>query len=143
MQDGRNTSHCFWISRNEGYERIIKSEQQEQAIEDVIDLSQIAILLFVQNHEPVVLFYKVVISPQRSYEEENEPGSGQHSQRSHHKKEQRAPQKPAAVLSLCAIEVCARESSEDVRRVDQYGPGCGHRHQRQHTADIQCQQRIS
>jgi hypothetical protein len=128
---------------NESDEGIIESEEQQQAIECVVDRRQIIVLLLVENHEAVVLFDEVVISPQRGEEEKDQPQTGQNHNWSNRKERQRAPQQTAAIHSLGAIEVGAREGAEDVGCVNQDRPERHHRNQGYHSRNVKDEQRIA
>ena len=99
--------HCFRIARDELDKWIDKRKEQQQAIKQVIDSRQIAVLLFVKHHEAVMLLHQVVVGPECSDEEKHETGAGEHQHWSNREKEQRSPEQSRAVLSFGAIEVSA------------------------------------
>ena len=142
-QNRRHARHRARVIRDEGDERIIKCEHQQQTIECIVYRRKIVVLLFVQHHETVVLFDEVVVSPKRGDEEECEAGTGENHCRTHDKEKKRPEQQTLTRLPFGSIEVSTREGAKDVRRIDQNRPSRDHRNQRQDSSHIQNQQRIT
>src|SRR5438105_1351726 len=57
------------IEHNKAHERIPKAEEEKDAVNHVISARQVMILLFVENHEAVMLLDQMVVSPERGEEE--------------------------------------------------------------------------
>src|SRR5262249_1143494 len=111
--------------------------------EGIIDGREIVVLLFIKNHEAVVLLHQVVVSPERRNEEEREADSRQNQYRADDKEQQRTKQQTLARLPFRPSEVGAREGAKDVWCVDQDGPARDHRNQWQHPGGIERQQEIT
>src|SRR5215813_11123492 len=120
MQHCRHACHRFRIPGDKLHKRIVESEEQEQAIESVVDSCQVAILLFIEHHESVVLFDEVIIGPQRRHKEEHESCAGQYQHWPNRKEQQRSPKQTRSIFSFSTIEISAREGAENVWRVNQY-----------------------
>ncbi len=107
VQHRGNARHCFAVARDEVHERVVERKQQQQPIERIIEVREIAVLLFVKHHEAVVLLDEVVIRPQRCHEQKHEPKPGEHQHWSNCEEQQRSPQKTRAIMSLSPIEISA------------------------------------
>src|SRR5262245_12796739 len=111
--------------------RVGHPEENERAIYEVVDLSQIVVLLLIKNHEAVMLFDEMIVSPKRREEEEHRTprvGSqqpqipGQHHRWSHKKQRQGSVQQPCALASLFGVGVRSRDGAEYVRTVEPERP---------------------
>ena len=136
LQQGRNASHRLRIASDEGDKWIVKGKQEQQAIKRVIDGREIAILLFVENHEAIMLLYEVVVGPKRGNEEEDKASAEKDHEWANYEEKQRPPEQTSPIPALSPIEIGARECAEDVWRINQYCPECNHRNERYYSASV-------
>src|SRR5947209_18730765 len=108
MKRRGHSLHCFRVARYENQNRAPEGEEQQHAIQRVINRSEVVVLLLVKNHEAVVLLHKMIIGPERREEEEDKAQARQHHRGADYEKEQGADEQTLPGLPLSAVKIGAR-----------------------------------